>query len=271
MVERKRIGIIGAGKMGAALIAGLLRAETVEKDDLCASDVSAQRRDQIAKTYGIQCFTDNKMAVSRCDIVVLAVEPVHVKAVLEEVGEELAGKLLVSIAAGTSIAFLKKNLQRTTIPIVRAMPNNPCMVGEGMTVLAPSPEASGEDLEAAEAIFSAVGKVMVLDERFFDAVTGLSGSGPAYIYLVVEGLVEGGVRAGLPEDKALVLAAQTVLGAGKMVLETGLHPAKLREMVTTPGGTTIEGLKELERGNVKAALSMAVGSAARKSKELVKA
>lgn len=270
MAEHKRIGIIGAGKMGTALISGLLRAGMVEKDNLCASDVSTQRCDQVSETYGIKCFSDNKAVVSSSDIVIVAVEPGHVKTILEDIGGELACKLLVSIVAGVSTAFLKKNLQKT-IPIVRAMPNNPCMVGEGMIVLAPSPEASEKDLKAVEAIFSSVGRVMILDERFFDAVTGLSGSGPAYIYLVIEGLIEGGVRAGLPEDKALTLAAQTVLGAGKMVLETGLHPAKLREMVTTPGGTTVEGLKELERGNVKAALGMAVESAARRSKELVKA
>jgi len=255
--------------MGAALISGLLRAGVVEKDNLCASDISTQRCDQVSKTYGVKCLSDNKTVVSNSDIIIVAVEPGHVKTVLEDVGEELTGKLLISIAAGVSIAFLKKNLQRT-IPIVRAMPNNPCMVGEGITVLAPSPEASEKDLKAVEAIFSSVGKVMILNERFFDAVTGLSGSGPAYIYLVIEGLVEGGVKAGLPQDKALILAAQTVLGAGKMILETGLHPAKLREMATTPGGTTIEGLKELERGNIKAALGMAVESAGRRSRELVK-
>lgn len=270
MVEPRQIGIIGAGKIGGALIAGLLRAGVVKKKNLCASDFSAQRRDQVYQTYGIKCFSDNKAVVSRSNIVVVAVEPAHMKTVLEDIQGELAGKLLVSIAAGVSTAFLKKNLQKA-MPIVRAMPNNPCMVGEGMTVLAPNPEVSENDLKSVETMFSSVGRVMILDERFFDAVTGLSGSGPAYLYMVIEGLVEGGVKAGLPEDKALILAAQTVLGAGKMVLETGLHPAKLREMVTTPGGTTVEGLKELEHGNVVAALSMAVGSAARRSRELVKA
>lgn len=269
MAIDRRIGIIGAGKMGAALISGLLRAGVVGKNDLCASDVSAQRCDYISKTYGVKCFPDNKAVVANSDIVIIAVEPKHVKEVLEDIGEKLANQTLVSIAAGISIDFLNKNLRRA-IPIVRAMPNNPCLVGEGMTVLTSSPEVSEKEFGVVESIFSSVGRVLVLDERFFDAVTGLSGSGPAYIYLVIEGLVEGGVRAGLPEDKALTLAAQTVLGAGKMVLETGMDPAKLREMVTTPKGTTIEGVKELERGEIKASLGRAVEKAAQRSKELVK-
>ena len=270
LAEFKRIGIIGAGKMGNALISGLLRAGDTKREDLCASDVSAKRRNQISKTYNIKCFPENKTAVQYSDIVIVAVEPNHVKTVLEDIGEELTDKLLVSIAAGVSIDFLRKNLNRT-MPLVRAMPNNPCMVGEGMTALAPSPEVSKKDLEAVKAIFSSVGKAIVIDEQLFDAITGLSGSGPAYIYLVIEGLVEGGVKAGLSEDKAVMLAAQTVLGAAKMVLETGIHPTKLREIVATPGGTTIEGIKELERGNVKSSFGRAVQSAARRSKELVKA
>jgi len=265
----RRIGVIGAGKMGTALISGLLKAGVVKKDKICASDVSAQRCDYISKTYGIRCFPDNKAVVANSDIVIIAVEPKHVKEVLEDIGEKLADQTLVSIAAGISIDFLKKNL-RKPVSIVRAMPNNPCMVGAGMTVLTSSPEVSEKEFGVVESIFSSVGRVLVLDERFFDAVTGLSGSGPAYIYLAIEGLVEGGVKSGLPENTAIILAAQTVLGAGKMILETKTHPAKLREMVTTPGGTTIEGLKELERGDVKGFFSRAVERAAQKSRELAK-
>lgn len=265
----KRIGIIGVGKMGVSIVVGLLRAGVVGKDELCASDVSAQRCYYASKTYGVKCFSDNRAVVSNSDIIIIAVEPRHVKAVLENIGGEISSQMLISIVAGISIDFLQRNLQKS-VPVIRCMPNNPCMVGESMTVLAPSPEVSEERLKIVEEIFSSVGKVLILDERLFDAVTGLSGSGPAYIYLVIEGLVEGGVKMGLPEDVALMLAAQTVLGAGRMVLETRTHPARLGEMVATPGGTTVEGLKELERGDVKTFFSRAVERAAQRSQELAK-
>ncbi len=255
--------------MGTALIAGMLKVKVVGKDDLFASDVSAQRCYHVSKTYGIRCFSDNREVVSNSDIVIIAVEPRHVKTVLESVCNALSNQLLISIAAGISIDFIRKNLQKT-VPIVRCMPNNPCIVGESITALTPSPEVSQESLRAVEEIFSSVGRVLILNERLFDAVTGLSGSGPAYIYLAMEGLIEGGVKSGLPEDVALTLAAQTVLGAGRMVLETRMYPAKLREMVATPGGTTVEGLKELEKGDVKASLSRAVERAAQRSRELTK-
>ena len=269
MATGRRIGIIGIGNMGTALIAGLLKAGRVGKDELFASDVSAQRCYQVSKTYGIRCFSDNREVVANSDILIIAVEPRHVKTVLEDIGEALTNQVLVSIAAGTPIEFLRLNLSKA-VAVVRAMPNNPCLVGEGMIVLAPTPEVSEEKLRVVEGIFSSVGKVIILDERFFDAVTGLSGSGPAYIYLVIEGLVEGGVKSGLPEDVALTLAAQTVLGAGRMVLETRTHPSRLRETVATPGGTTVEGLKELERGDVKGFFSRAVERAAQRSRELAK-
>lgn len=265
-----RIGLIGIGNMGTALIAGLLKAGKVRRDALCASDVSPQRCYQVSKTHGIKCFSDNKSVVSNSDIIILAVEPAHIKTVLEDIRDALTDKVLVSIAAGTPIEYLKQNLQKV-VPIVRAMPNNPCLVGEGMTVLASTPEVSEEKLKLIEEIFSSVGKAIILDECYFDAVTGLSGSGPAYLYLVIEGLIEGGVKCGLSEDVAAILAAQTVLGAGKMVLESSLKPSKLRETVTTPGGTTVEGLKELESGNVKASFGRAVEKAAQRSKEMAKA
>ncbi|MCJ7634530.1 pyrroline-5-carboxylate reductase [Candidatus Bathyarchaeota archaeon] len=267
MADVNRVGIVGIGNMGTALIAGLLKAGKVGKDELCASDVSAQRRHHVSETYGIRCFSDNKTVVANSDIIIVAVEPAHMKMVIEDIREAFTNQMLISIVAGTPIDSIERNLQNT-VPIVRAMPNNPCLVGEGMIVLAPNQEVSEGNLKVVKELLSSVGKVIVLDERFFDAVTGLSGSGPAYIYLVIEGLVEGGVKSGLPEDTALTLAAQTVLGAGKMVLETGTHPSKLRETVVTPGGTTAEGLKELSRNDVKNSFSRAVEKAAQRSKEL---
>lgn len=261
--------MIGIGNMGTALIAGLLKAGRVGKDELFASDISAQRCYYVSKTYGIRCFSSNKEVVVNSNILIIAVESNHVKTVLEDIKDALTNQVLVSIAAGTSIEFLKRNLLKT-VQIVRAMPNNPCLVGEGMIVLATAPEVSEEKLKEVEDIFSAVGRVLILDEHFFDAVTGLSGSGPAYVYLVIEGLVDGGVKAGLSEDKALTLAAQTVIGAGRMILETKMHPSKLREMVATPGGTTVEGLKELDKNDVKSSFSRAVERAAQRSLELTK-
>jgi pyrroline-5-carboxylate reductase len=268
-LETKKIGVIGIGNMGTALIAGMLKAGVVRKDDLCASDISAQRCYYVSKTYGVKCFSDSKTLVLNSDIIIVAVEPKNVTVILESIGDELTHQLLISIVAGISINFLKKNLQKV-IPIIRCMPNNPCMVGESMTVLAPSPEVSQENLNAAEEIFSSVGRVLILSEHLLDAVTGLSGSGPAYIYLVIEGLIDGGLKVGLPEDVALILAAQTVLGAGKMILETKIPPVRLREMVTSPEGTTIEGLKELEKDNIKASFSRAVERATQRSRELSK-
>jgi pyrroline-5-carboxylate reductase len=269
MRSYKRIGIIGTGKMGTALISGLLKARIVERANLCASDISSQRCHDISQTYGIECLSDNKALVANSDIVIIAVEPRHVKEVLEEIGDELTNQLIVSLAAGISIDFLKRSLLKP-IPIVRVMPNTPCMVGEGMTVITFGAEVSEEMLKVVKEIFSSIGKILLLDESFFDAVTGLSGSGPAYAYIAIEGLVEGGLKAGLPEDVALTLAAQTVVGSGKMVLETRMHPASLREMVTTPGGVTIEGIKELEQGDVKSSFMRAVEKATQRAKELAK-
>jgi pyrroline-5-carboxylate reductase len=263
-----KIGIIGTGKMGSALLSGLLRKGTVKRESLIASDVSSQRRSYVSKTFGIKCVSNNNIVVANSDIVIIAVEPKHVKVVVEDIKEGLTHQLLVSIAAGVSIGFLKQLLRRD-LPIIRVMPNYPCIVGEGMIVVAPSPEVSKEGVTAVKEVFSSVGKVLVLDEKFLDAVTGLSGSGPAYIYLVIEGLIEGGMKLGLAEETALMLAAQTVLGSGRVVIETKMHPAKLRDMVTTPGGTTAEGLKELERSDVRAVFGRAVERAAKRSRELL--
>ena len=269
MTIDKRIGVIGAGKMGTALVSGMLKAGVVKKSKICAGDISEQRCEYVSKMYGVTCFSDNSLVIANSDIVIIAVEPKHIKGVLEEISGELENQTLVSIAAGVTIDFLKENLKKP-VPIIRAMPNNPCMVGEGMIVLTSSPEASERDLDTVKEIFTSIGRVLVLEEHLFDAVTGLSGSGPAYIYMVIEGLTEGGIKAGLPEDKAVTLAAQTVLGAGKMVLETDISPDKLREMVTTPGGTTVEGLKELKRGKVKSFFCRAVRKATQRSRELLK-
>jgi pyrroline-5-carboxylate reductase len=175
--------------------------------------------------------------------------------------------LLISIAAGISTRFVLQELQHE-VPVIRAMPNNPCMIGEGLTALATTPLVTAEHLELAKTLFSAMGRTVILDERHFDAVTGLSGSGPAYAYLFIEALADGGVKVGLPKDVALLLAAQTVAGSGRMVIETGSHPALLRDAVATPAGTTVHGLLELEAGRLRATVVKAVEQATRRAEEL---
>ncbi len=256
--------------MGEALISGLIKSNLADGTSLCASDAVPQRREYISKKYGISCLPENKQVVKKSNIVILAILPKDMKVVLESIRETITPKqVLVSIAAGVSTEYISKILQKN-IPVIRGMPNNPCMVGEGMTALAPSANVSKENMDAARKIFNSIGRTIVIDEMHFDAITGLSGSGPAYIYLVIEALADGGVKTGIPKDVAIELAAQTVLGSARMVLETHEHPAKLRDMVATPGGTTISGLMELEEGKIRAAFMRAVEKAALRAKELTR-
>jgi pyrroline-5-carboxylate reductase len=264
----KRIGIIGVGKMGEALVSGLVMAGLVETTRIFASDLDAERTEHIATRYNIRCCSDNVTLVEKSDIVVLAVQPANVEAVLEDIKDKLTlDHLLVTIVAGVSTAEILLCLQKD-IPVIRAMPNNPCMIRKGMVALTTTPFASAEDLENTKKIFQSVGRIVVLDEVHFDAVTGLSGSGPAYVYLFIEALADGGVKAGIPGDISLLLAAQTVLGSAMMVLKTGEHPAILRGMVATPAGTTVSGLMELEEGRMRAAVIKAVEKASQRAAEL---
>ena len=264
----RRIGVIGIGKMGEGLISGLIGSKFTDGAKIGVSDVNVERREHVSKKYQITCYPDNRILVKNSDIVVIAVRPRDVKTVLEDIREELKPKhLLISIAAGVSTSFILRSLQKR-VSLIRAMPNNPCMIREGMTALASTPNASDEDIQVAKQIFESVGRVTVLDEKLFDAVTGLSGSGPAYVYLFIEAMADGGVKVGLPKDKAILLAAQTFLGSAKMILETGVHPGRLRDLVATPGGTTVSGLYELEEGKVRAAVMRAVEEATQRAKEL---
>jgi len=263
-----RIGIIGTGKMGEALVAGLLKSGSASKDDLLATDILPERRQHMTGTYGVTCLEDNAELVRLCRTVIIAVQPRDVKAVLASIRSALTEEhVLVSIAAGTTSNFILRELGKPQ-PLIRAMPNNPCLVGEGMTALAPSPAVSQEQLEHMKAIFASVGRVAVAEERHFDAITGLSGSGPAYVYLIIEALADGGVRMGLPKSLALLLAAQTMLGSAKTVLSRAEHPAKLRDEVVTPAGTTAEGIYELEKAGVRAALMSAVEKATMRAASL---
>jgi pyrroline-5-carboxylate reductase len=270
-LNKIKIGIIGAGNMGEALIAGLLKSKVFTPQDVYASEIIEKRRKYIIDNYHIECFDDARKLVERSDLIIIAVKPYNVKDVLESIGNKITReKILVSIAAGIRLDFMRKYLPED-VPIIRVMPNIACFVREGMMVICSSDNTPKEKLEVVKEVFSLLGKTMILDEKYFDAVTGLVGSGPAYIYLIVEALSDAGVRLGLPRDVAITLSAQTTLGAGKMVVETGEHPAKLKDMVVTPGGTTIEGLIELERGRVRASLIDSVIRASERAKELSKA
>lgn len=262
-----RIAFLGGGQMAEALIGGLLAAHIGEPASICATDPVTLRRDVLKSRFGIQVGEHNTTAVREADMVVLAVKPQAMPAVLKDVGEALAGKLVVSIAAGVTTAWIR---ERTVAPrgIVRAMPNTPALVREGMTALAYQADLQTGDLAAVLALFEAVGSVVSVEERLMDAVTGLSGSGPAYVFVAIEALADGGVKMGLPRAIAQLLAAQTVLGAARLVLERGEHPARLKDQVASPGGTTIAGLHQLEAGGMRSCLMAAVEAATNRSQEL---
>ena len=261
------IAMIGSGQMGEALIGGWLAAKTVPPEALVATDASAERRDLVKRRFGVRTGTDNRDAASRADVVVLAVKPQILDGVMKELSPALAGKLVLSIAAGVTIAHLAR-LAPKGARFVRVMPNTPVLVREGVSALSFGDGVSAQDQQLARRLFEAVGRAVVVEEKLMDAVTGLSGSGPAYVFMAIEALADGGVKMGLPRTVADLLAAQTVLGAARMVLETGEHPAKLKDRVASPGGTTIAGLHRLEQGGLRAALMAAVEAAAKRSEVL---
>jgi pyrroline-5-carboxylate reductase len=263
----RKIAFVGGGQMAEALIGGLLGADLCVPDGLWATDPMADRLDRLKHTYGIRVGSDNREAVRWADVVVLAVKPQVLDAVLQDIRGESAERLIVSVVAGVSIVRITDACGSKTA-VIRTMPNTPAMVREGITAIAIGAGVSEGDVACVRRMFESVGKVVPVDERHMDAVTGLSGSGPAYVFLAIEALTDGGVKMGLSREAAGVLAAQTVLGAARMVLETGQHPARLKDQVTSPGGTTIAGLHQLEQGGFRATLMNAVEAATRRSQEL---
>ncbi|MBI4402222.1 MAG: pyrroline-5-carboxylate reductase [Nitrospirae bacterium] len=263
----KKIVVIGAGQMAEALLGGLLASQAFAPTALWATDTSTERRDLVKRRFGIRVGSDNREAVSWADVVLLAVKPQSLDAVLDDIASALAGRLLISIAAGVSIQRIAGRTP-DTVRIVRVMPNAPALVREGMSALAFGPGVTEDDVRLARTLFESVGRVVTVEERLMDAVTGLSGSGPAYVLMAIEALADGGVKMGLPRTTAELLAAQTVLGAARLLLETGEHPARLKDRVASPGGTTIAGIHQLERGGLRAALMAAVEAATKKSQEL---
>lgn len=264
-----RIGFLGAGKMATALAKGFLQAGLVPAGQLCAADVLAAGRDAFVRETGAAAFTNNAEILNQATVIVLAVKPDQVADVLAGVRSHIdpSRHLFLSIAAGVTLAKLEAAAPAGT-RFVRVMPNTPALVGASASAYALGTHATRADADTAQSLLAAVGIAMEVREKLIDAVTGVSGSGPAYAFLMIEALADGGVAAGLPREVAQKLAAQTLLGAARMVLETGQHPGVLKDAVCSPGGTTIEGIHELEKGGVRAALISAVRAAADKARKL---
>jgi pyrroline-5-carboxylate reductase len=266
-MSEQRIGLVGGGNMAVALVRGLLASGRVTATSLRVSDPSEARRTLLTDTYGIETTASNETVAAWATVVVLAVKPQLIETAIRSLGGLAPGALVVSIAAGVPLAGLEALLPNGT-RVVRAMPNTPAMALAGATALAAGAQATPADVETARGLFEAVGSAIVVDEPLLDAVTGLSGSGPAYVMLVIEALADGGVKMGLSREAALGLATQTVYGSAKLLLETKEHPARLKDMVTSPGGTTIAGLHALESGGLRPALIGAVERATLRSQEL---
>ncbi len=269
MLTNKKIAIIGVGKMGETLLNSMIKNNLVKKENLYGSTAQEEHAQEINKKYGIRTYLNNQEMILEKDIIIIAIKPQMMKKVISEIKEVVTEKqLIISIAAATSTQFIEDCLGRNIL-VIRAMPNTPALINEGMTVLCPGRYVDKRHIKMAMDIFGAVGLVEVIyREELMEVVTALSGSGPAYTYIIIESLTEGGLRMGLPRELAQKLTAQSLLGAAKMVLETGMHPALLKDAVTTPAGVTVDGLMELEDGGIRVTLIKAVSRATEKSKEL---
>lgn len=265
----KRVGFLGAGQMAEALARSLDAKGVIPTSKMCCTDPVAARKD-LFKSFGATPFESNLEVAQHSDVIFVAVKPQYVSQVLFEIRPILTeNHIIVSIAAGITIDKLLE-AAGPEAHVVRVMPNTPCLVGETAAAMCLGGKATPEDEKIVKAMFDAVGKIYTVEEKLLAAVTGLSGSGPAYIFMVIEALADGGVKAGLNRDIAQALAAQTVLGSAKLVLETGKHPGSLKDMVTSPGGTTIAGVHELEKSGMRAAFMNAVMAATNRANELSK-
>jgi pyrroline-5-carboxylate reductase len=268
VLQDKKLAVLGTGMMGSALARGLTQAGAMSPANLTLYDVHALKARQLAQEIGATAAASAGDAVADADLILIAVKPGIVTSVLQSIADRLTeSHLVISIAAGVRVDKMEAVVP-AGVPVIRCMPNTPCLVGAGATALCRGTHATHDHLQIAQSLFSAVGESVEVEERLMDAVTGLSGSGPAYVYLMIEAMADGGVMGGLTRDTARMLAAQTVLGAAKMVLSTNEHPAQLRDNVTTPGGTTIAALAVLERAGLRTALMDAIEAATKRSKEL---
>ncbi|MCE4051126.1 MULTISPECIES: pyrroline-5-carboxylate reductase [Bacillaceae] len=269
-MNNKKISFIGSGKMAQAIFGGMLKSGFTRHEDLIASAKTAATSEMISKQYEIKTTIDNKIAASYGDIVVLAVKPYLYTEVLQEIKESIQeNAIIVTIAAGVDLAYMEEQLSSES-KIIRTMPNTPSLVGEGMSVVCPNGNVTEEEVQYIVDLFSSFGKVEVMEERLMDAIPAISGSSPAYAFLFIEALADGGVRSGIPRDTSYKLAAQALLGAAKMVLETGKHPGILKDEVCTPGGTTIEAIATLEQMQFRGAVMAAMDRCTEKNKELQK-
>lgn len=270
MLDGKRIGVIGAGNMGEAMIRGLLQSGVSRSEEVLVSDVRQDRLDFLQELFDVGVRKRNPEVVDHVDIVVLAVKPQIMETVLLELADCLdMSKLIISIAAGIPLSTIEFHLKKD-LRLIRAMPNIAALVLESATAICPGRHASDDDLKLAKTIFDSIGKTVIIEEGLMDAITGLSGSGPAYLFLIIDAMADAGVKVGLSRDNALTLSAQTVLGAAKLLIETGEHPGRLKDKVTSPGGTAIAGLHTLEEGGLRTTLINAVEVATLRSRELGK-
>lgn len=266
-----KLGFIGAGNMGSAILRGLIAADYLTADDMAICDLNTRRLEELSDAYpGLTCTESDVELAEMCDMIVLAVKPHFMAEVIEHIREELNGKAVISIAAGWTVEQLTSALESSGATCLRVMPNTPAMVGEGMTAMCEDTTFSEEDFEFAKGIFDSVGRTVVVPERLFDGVIAISGSSPAYVYMMIEAMADAGVKEGLYRNTAYELAAQAVLGSALMVLQSGTHPAALKDAVCSPGGTTIEAVEELERKGFRAAIMDAMKVCAQKSRDMSK-
>ena len=269
MVAKTKIAVIGAGKLGEALIGGMIDAGIVRKDQFIATAAHSERLALVQKKFGIKTTLSNGEAVRKAQVILVCVKPQMVEEVLRQIADDLTPRhVLISVVAGVSTRYME-NILAKPVPVIRAMPNTPCLIKEGMTAVAAGTYATPAQVQSAKTMFDAIGRCVMVDEKHMDAATALGASGPAFVYTIIESFIEGGVCMGLPRDVATLMAAQMVRGAATMVLETGEHPAKLKDTVTTPAGCTVDGLLELEEGGLRVTLIKAVDRATRRARELV--
>ncbi|HEV2709289.1 MAG TPA: pyrroline-5-carboxylate reductase [Edaphobacter sp.] len=263
-----RVAILGTGKMGGILLQAFLKNNLVSPDQIFATVHHPDRAQALSAQFGVEVTTDNLVAAQHADVILLGVKPIQVPGVMEEIKPALSpDKLVLSFAASVTTRSIEEAAGHD-LGVIRAMPNTPAMLAAGITALCAGRFVSEEEMAIAQRIFQTVGRTVVVDEKHMDAVTGLSGSGPAFLYIIIEALAEAGVNVGLPRDIATLLAAQTTLGSARMVLETGYHPALLKDAVTTPAGCTVDGILELEEGGLRVTLIKAVKRATQRAKEL---
>lgn len=261
------IGFIGAGNMGSAIIGGIIRSGLYKAEEITAADKNAAMLDKLSSEYGIKTTADNTVA-AKCDILVLAVKPQFLYGVIDEIRNAVSSEtLIISIAAGQPLEKIERAFKKD-IKLVRVMPNTPALVGEAMSAIASNANVADDELTKAVGIFESFGKAEIISENLMDAVTAVSGSSPAYIFMLTEAMADAAVNAGMPRNKAYTFAAQAILGSAKMVLETGLHPAELKDMVCSPAGTTIEAVKVLEEKGFRAAVMDAMDACVKKSRSM---